>query len=138
VLAIQVYPFRMMLWLSAFLGGLGLVFTGSGVYGVISFLVSQRTKEIGIRVALGADVRSVVAMVVKQSMRLAAIGAAAGSALTLAIAPVFAHQLKAIDPYDAWPYAGGLVLVLAAVLAASFYPSRRAARIDPATTLRCD
>jgi len=138
VLAIQIYPFRMMFWLSTFLGGLGLVLTASGIYGVMSYLVSQRTKEIGIRVALGAGARSVVAMVVKQSLRLAAIGAAAGSGLALAIAPVFAHQLKAIDPYDALPHAVGVLLVLAAVLAASFYPSRKAVRIDPATTLRGD
>ena len=138
VLAVQIYPFRVMFWLSSFLGGLGLVLTASGIYGVMSYLVSQRTKEIGIRVALGADARSVIAMVVKQSMRLAAIGAVAGIGLMLAVAPVFTHQLAAIRPYDVEAYAGGVLLVLAAVLAASYYPSRRAVRIDPAVTLRCD
>jgi predicted permease len=138
VLAVQVYPFRVMFWLSSFLGVLGLVLTASGIYGVMSYLVSQRTKEIGIRVALGADVRSVIAMVVKQSMRLAAIGAVGGVGLTLAMAPIFAHELKAINPYDLVPYAAGVLLVVAAVLAASWNPSRRAARIDPAMTLRCD
>ncbi|HXB73278.1 MAG TPA: ABC transporter permease [Candidatus Acidoferrales bacterium] len=138
VFAVQIYPFRIMFWLSSFLGGLGLVLTASGIYGVMSYLVSQRTKEIGIRVALGADVRMVIAMVVKQSMRLAAVGTVAGIGLTLAVAPVFAHELKAINPYDVVAYAGGMLLVLAAVLAASFYPSRRAARIDPSVTLRCD
>jgi predicted permease len=138
VFAVQIYPFRLMFWLSSFLGGLGLVLTASGIYGVMSYLVSQRTKEIGIRVALGADVRVVIAMVVKQSMRLAAIGAVAGIGLTLAVAPVFAHELKAINPYDVVAYAGGVSLVLAAVLAASWNPSRRAARIDPSMTLRCD
>ena len=138
VFAVQIYPFRVLFWLSAFLGVLALVLTASGIYGVMSYLVSQRTKEIGIRVALGADVRAVVAMVVKQSMRLAAIGTLAGVLFTLAVAPVFAHQLAAIDPYDVVAYGGGASLVLAAVLAASFYPSRRAVRIDPAVTLRCD
>ena len=138
VFAVQLYPFRVLFWLSAFLGVLALVLTASGIYGVMSYLVSQRTKEIGIRVALGADVRAVVAMVVKQSMRLAAIGTLAGVLFTLAVAPVFAHQLAAIDPYDFVAYGGGALLVLAAVLAASYYPSRRAVRIDPAVTLRCD
>jgi predicted permease len=138
VFAVQVYPFRVMFWLSAFLGLLALVLTASGIYGVMSYLVSQRTREIGIRLALGADARAVVAMVVKQSMRLAAIGTLAGALFTLAIAPVFAHRLAAIDPYDLVAYGGGALLVLAAVLTASFYPSRRAVRIDPAVTLRCD
>jgi predicted permease len=138
VFAAQFFPFRVMFWLSAFLGGLALALTASGIYGVMSYLVSQRTREIGIRVALGADVRAVVAMVVKQSMRLGAIGTAAGVLFTLVVAPVFAHQLAAIDPYDVLAYGGGALLVLAAVLAASFYPSRRAVRIDPAVTLRCD
>jgi hypothetical protein len=138
VFASQFFPFRVMFWLSAFLGLLALVLTASGIYGVISYLVSQRTREIGIRVALGADVRAVVAMVVKQSMRLAAIGTLAGVLFTLMVAPVFAHQLPAIDPYDLVAYGGGVLLVLATVLAASFYPSRRAMRIDPAVTLRCD
>jgi predicted permease len=138
VIALQLYPFRILLWLSAFLGGLGLVLTASGIFGVMSYLVSQRSKEIGIRVALGAEVRDVIAMVVRQSMRLAAIGSAAGIALALAVAPVFRHQLAAIDPYDPLAYGGAVAMVLAAVTAASFYPSRRAARIDPAITLRCD
>jgi predicted permease len=138
VFAVQVYPFRVLFWLSAFLGLLALVLTASGIYGVMSYLVSQRTREIGIRVALGADVRAVVAMVMKQSMRLAVIGTLAGVLFTLAVAPVFAHQLAAINPYDLVAYGGGALLVLAAVLAASFYPSRRAVRIDPAVTLRCD
>jgi len=61
-----------------------------------------------------------------------------GVGLALAVAPVFAHQLAAINPYDIAAHAGGVLLVLAAVLAASWNPSRRAVRIDPAVTLRCD
>lgn len=138
VLGVQIYPFRMMFWLTAFLGGLGLVLTASGIYGVMSYLVSQRTREIGVRIALGADARDVVTMVVKQSMRLAAIGVMAGSGLMLSIAPLLAHELAAIHPYDVVAYVGGVALVWTAVLAATFYPSRRATRIDPAVTLRCD
>jgi ABC-type antimicrobial peptide transport system permease subunit len=77
-------------------------------------------------------------MVLRQSGRLAGIGAAIGVVLALAIAPVFAHQLEAIHPYDWAPYAASAVVVLLAAVAASYAPARRAVGIDPARTLRCD
>jgi len=79
-----------------------------------------------------------VRMVVKQSTRQAVIGAAAGVALALAIAPVFAHQIDAIHPYDVMAYASAIVIVMAAAVAAALAPSRRAVRVDPVTALRCD
>jgi predicted permease len=138
VLAMQIYPFQVVFWVAAFLGGLALAMTSSGIYGVMSYLVSQRTREIGIRVALGAASGDIVRMVVKQSARLALIGLACGVALALAIAPVFAHQIEAVRPYDMWAYGAAVLVVMVAAFAASFVPSRRAVRIDPATTLRCD
>jgi predicted permease len=138
VLAMQIYPFQVVFGVSAFLGGLSLVLTVSGIYGVMSYLVSQRTKEIGIRVALGAEASDVVRMVVRQSARQALIGVAAGIALALCIAPVFAHELEAIHPYDAMAYGGAVLIVMAAAVAASFAPSRQAVRVDPVTALRCD
>jgi len=138
VLAMQIYPFQVVFGVSAFLGGLSLVLTVSGIYGVMSYLVSQRTKEIGIRVALGAEASDVVRMVVRQSARQALIGVAAGIALALCIAPVFAHELEAIHPYDAIAYGGAVLIVMAAAVAASFAPSRQAVRVDPVTALRCD
>jgi ABC-type antimicrobial peptide transport system permease subunit len=134
----QIYPFQVVFGVSAFLGGLSLVLTVSGIYGVMSYLVSQRTKEIGIRVALGAEASDVVRMVVRQSARQALIGVAAGIALALCIAPVFAHELEAIHPYDAMAYGGAVLIVMAAAVAASFAPSRQAVRVDPVTALRCD
>ena len=112
--------------------------TVSGIYGVMSYLVSQRTKEIGIRLALGAAGGDVVRMIVKQSARLALIGVAVGVGLALSIAPVFAHQIEAIHPYDAMAYRGALLVVMAAAVAAAFAPSRQAVRVDPVTALRCD
>jgi len=85
----------------------------------MSYLVTQRTKEIGIRVALGAGAWSVVRMVVRQSAWLAGIGAAMGAGLALAVAPVFADEMKVIKPYDWVPYAATAVVVLAAAVAAS-------------------
>jgi ABC-type antimicrobial peptide transport system permease subunit len=77
-------------------------------------------------------------MVLRQSAKLALTGAAVGVALALMLAPVFAHQMDAIRPYDWAPYAGTVAVVLIATVAASYAPSRRAVRIDPIVTLRCD
>ncbi|HEV3201913.1 MAG TPA: ADOP family duplicated permease, partial [Bryobacteraceae bacterium] len=89
VLALQIYPFQVAFWITGFLGGLALLMTVSGIYGVMSYLVNQRTKEIGIRLALGAAAGDVVWMVTRQSARLAFIGVTVGAALALGIAPVF-------------------------------------------------
>ncbi|MDR3701486.1 MAG: ABC transporter permease [Candidatus Sulfopaludibacter sp.] len=138
VLALQIYPFRVTGWVAGFLAGVALLMTVSGIYGVMSYLVSQRRKEIGIRVALGASAWQVVRMVVRQSAWLATIGAALGAGLALAISPVFAHQLEAIQPYDWAPYVATALVVLIAAIAASYAPARRAVTIDPVRTLRCD
>jgi predicted permease len=138
VLALQTYPFRVTSWIAGFLAGVALLLTVSGIYGVMSYLVSQRTKEIGIRVALGADSWSVVRLVIRQSAWLAGIGAAVGAGLALAVAPVFAHQLEVLKPYDWAPYAATGLVVLLAATAASYAPARRAVGIDPVRTLRCD
>ena len=138
VMAFQIYPFQVTFWIAGFLGGLALLMTVSGIYGVLSYLVSQRTKEIGIRVALGASASDVVRMVVRESARLALIGVAAGAAAALTIAPVFAHHIEAIQPRDPLAYGLAIVTVMAAAIAASLAPSRRALRADPMTALRCD
>ena len=138
VLAFQSYPFRVTSGIAAFLGGVALLLTVSGIYGVLSYLVSQRTKEIGIRMALGAGSASVVRMVLRQSMRLAAVGTGVGVLLALAVAPLFAHEIEVVNPYEVAAYAGGAMLVMLAALGAAFHPARRAVRIDPIATLRCD
>ena len=138
MLAVQFYPFQVTFWVAGFLGALALVMTVSGIYGVLSYLVSQRTKEIGIRMALGAGTGDVVRMVVRQSARLALVGVVIGVALALAIAPVFAHQIEAIRPYDWLAYGAAVAIVMAAAVSASFAPTRRALRADPVAALRCD
>ena len=129
---------RVTSWVAGFLGGVALLLTVSGIYGVMAYLVSRRTKEIGIRVALGAASWDVVRMVLGQSAWLAGVGAGVGAALALAVAPVFAHQMDVIQPYDWAPYTVTTLLVLIAASAASFAPARRAVSVDPARTLRCD
>ena len=138
MVALQLYPFRVTAWVGEFLAGVALLLTVSGIYGVMSYLVSQRTKEIGIRVALGADVGSVVRLVIRQSAWLAGVGAAVGVGLALAIAPVFAHVMEVIRPYDWLPYAATAALLLFGAAAASYAPAKRAVAIDPVRTLRVD
>ncbi|HLJ15349.1 MAG TPA: ADOP family duplicated permease [Bryobacteraceae bacterium] len=137
-LALQLYPFQVMLWISSCLGGIALLLAATGIYGVMAYLVNQRTKEFGIRMALGATVGNVMRAVLSQSLSMALWGAALGVSLALAISPLFAHELEAVDPYDSAAYVAGALLGVLAALTASFFPLRHAARIDPASSLRCD
>ncbi len=133
-----VYPFRAAAWISVALGGLALLLTLSGIYGVLSYLLSQRTKEIGIRVALGATAGAVVRLILAQSMRLAAIGIGLGTVLSLGVSRFLAAHLVFMNTFDATAYGLGMMQVMAAALAAAYFPTRRAARVDPIATLRCD
>jgi predicted permease len=136
-LALQVYPFRAMYWVAAAIGGVALLLTLIGVYGVLSYLVAQRRNELGIRLALGAAAGSLVSLVLGQSLRLALIGIGIGLAAALGISTLFA-RVVIIDPYSVAGYAGGAFVVLAACLAAAYVPSRRAATVNPVDALRAD
>jgi predicted permease len=135
---LNVYPFRVAAWVGSALGGLALLLTLSGIYGVLSYLITQRTKEIGIRMALGATTAEVTRLVLKQSGRLAVVGVALGTALALGVSRLFASHLVFVNTFDAVAYVAGVMLVVTAALVAAFFPSRRAARIDPSATLRYD
>jgi putative ABC transport system permease protein len=134
----RLFPFRAASSVAGAVGILALVLTLSGVYGVLSYLVSQRSKEIAIRVALGARLGSVVGLVIAQSMRFAACGAAIGVVIALAAARMFGFHFVILQPYDPFAYCAGVVVVFAACVLASWFPARRASRIDPMTTLRAD
>jgi ABC-type lipoprotein release transport system permease subunit len=129
---------RILLGITGFLGLQALLLTVTGIYGVLSHLVSQRKREIGIRIALGADGGAVARMVLRQSAWLAAAGAAMGAVLALGAARVMASNAMAMIAFDPVGYAVGMSVVIAAALAASWVPARRAVRVDPAVTLRCD
>ena len=135
-LAVQRYPFRAFSWVSTAIGCIALLLTVTGIYGVLSYLVTQRTKEIGIRIALVANIREVTGMVVRQTTRFAVIGIAAGMLLALGVSRVMASVLWIVNGYDALGYAGGILVVFAAALVAAYAPARRAARVDPLTALR--
>jgi predicted permease len=132
------YSFRLAYWVSSAIGVLALLLTLSGIYGVLSYVVSQRTKEIGIRMAMGATARAVTGLVLKQSMRLGIVGTALGGVLALGVSRILASGLVMINTFDGLPYIGAALLVLSACAAAAYFPSRRAARIDPNFTLRYD
>lgn len=136
--AAGLYAFRAASMIGAAVGALALLLTLSGIYGVIAYFVTQRTKEIGIRVALGATRRTVTAMVLKQSLRLTALGMLVGAALAMLVARLLATQMIFVRVFDGAAFAGGLLLVVCAALAAGYVPSRRATQINPIETLRYD
>jgi ABC-type antimicrobial peptide transport system permease subunit len=127
---------RFNLLLFAVFAGLGLVLALSGIYGVISHSVSQQTREIGVRLALGARFGQVIGMIVGMGARLVGIGVLAGLAGSLACARVLSGLVRSVSTFDVYSFAGVAVLVFGAGLFASFWPARRAARIDPVTALR--
>ena len=136
--AAAMYAFRAASMIGAALGGLALFLTLTGIYGVVSYFVTQRTKEIGIRVALGATTRTVVGLVLTQSLRLTAIGIGLGVGLALGVSRMLASNLVFMRGFDAAAFAAGISLVASSALAAGYVPSRRAAQIKPIQTLRYD
>jgi ABC-type antimicrobial peptide transport system permease subunit len=126
-----------MIVLSAF-AALAVLLTGMGTYGVISYVVSLRSREIGIRVALGADPSAVMRGVLGSGARLTLGGAVVGIFATVALTRYLASLLFGVSPTDVPAIGLALVLAAAVALAATFVPARRAARIDPALTLRND
>ena len=133
-----IYPFRAAYWIAAALGGIALVLTVIGVYGVLSYVVAQRRKELVIRIALGAAPSNIVGLVLGQSMRLCAIGLAAGVVLAGGVAQLFAANIVRLTTFEPLAFAGGAVLVLVSCVAAAYLPSRRAGRADPMETLRTE
>jgi len=134
----RAFPFRMAYWVSATLGALALLLAVSGIYGVLSYLVAQRTREIGVRIALGATAASVTGLVVRQSLRLSAIGIALGALAGIAVWKLLASAMLALNSFELTPFAGGAALVLLACVAAAAIPAMRAARVDPLAALRHD
>jgi ABC-type antimicrobial peptide transport system permease subunit len=124
--------------LLAIAGGMALLLGVIGIYGVISYSVSQRTREIGIRLALGAPLPEVTGMFVRHGLVLSAIGAACGLVVALVLTQLMKSLLFDVSPADPLTYlAVSVVLILAAMLA-SYLPARRATTVDPAEALRAE
>jgi hypothetical protein len=114
--------------------GLGIV----GIYGVISYVVSQRSREIGLRLALGAEPRMLRRMFVMQGLTLTAAGSACGLAAAFGLARLMSSLLFGITPFDPATYVAVLIVLAAAAITASFLPARRAAMANPMTTLAAE
>jgi ABC-type antimicrobial peptide transport system permease subunit len=124
--------------LIAIAGGVALMLGLVGIYGVMSYIVSQRTSEIGVRMALGAEPRSVAAMILKQGSAVALAGGATGVIVALAGSRLMASLLYGITPRDPWVFVITTLLLLIVSALACWLPARRAARLSPLEALRVD
>lgn len=127
---------RFYLLLIGLFAGLAVVLAAVGIYGVVAYVVGQRTREIGVRIALGASRAAVVRMVLWQGLKPAIAGIGAGLAIALAIGRVIRQLLYQIEPYDPATLAAVSVLLLTVVFLACAVPARRATRVPPADALR--
>jgi predicted permease len=133
-----VSPKRLITLLLGGFSWLALVLASLGIYGVISYSVSQRTQEIGIRLALGAPNAAVLKLVIGQGMKLAMIGVAIGLIASLGLMRVMKSLLFGVSTTDPLTFLANALLLSAVALLACYLPARRASRVDPMEALRCE
>jgi len=136
LLAQGLWPARMGAALLGLFGFLALILASIGIYGVLAYSVAQRTAEIGIRMAMGAQPAQVLRLVLSQGMRLAALGAAVGLVAAFPVARLASGLLYSVSAADPITYGGITFLLMSVALLACYIPARRAARIDPLVALR--
>ena len=129
---------RLMMWLLGIFAGVALLLASIGIYGAVAYTVEQRTGEIGVRMALGAQTRDVLRLVVKQGMRPVLIGLAIGIASAFALGRLIASQLYEVSAHNPALLAGSTVLLATIALIACLLPARRAAHVDPIQALRVE
>ena len=134
-LAQGLWPSRMGAALLGLFGFLALILASIGIYGVLSYSVAQRTSEIGIRMALGAQSKQVLALVLRQGMLLAAVGALLGVCIALPVTRLASTLLYGVSPTDPITYISIILLLMAVALLACYIPARRATRVDPLVAL---
>ena len=129
-------PERLMAWLSGFFGVLALLIAAIGLYGVMSYFVTRRRIEIGVRMALGAEPRTVIRMVLAESGTLVALGVAIGVALAIVASRYAESLLYGLTPLDPASFALGISALGLVSLLAAWIPARRASRLVPSVALR--
>ena len=134
----SLYVARMGAWLLAVFGGLALLLAAVGIYGVLSFSISRRTREMGIRLALGAEARNVFLLVVRDGMLLVGVGIIIGLGGGLASARSLSSFLYAVPTSNVPTFAAMTAILTAVALVACIIPARRAMRVPPTTALRCE
>jgi predicted permease len=144
VARLETFFLQIAFWVSLILGGLALLLTVSGLFSVLSYLVEQRTREIGVRMALGASAQTVTQLMLAQTAQPVLYGLIAGAGLAAALAaaviatPVGAYIAEIVHVTDPVAYASSLLVIIAACLLAASIPAARAAKVDPMRTLRQD
>jgi len=136
--AFAMMPLRFGAALAGAQGLLGLLLAAMGLYGVVSYVVSQRTREIGVRMALGARGYDILRLVVRDGLRLTLIGLAIGLLVSLGLTAILTKLLYGLTPAATPVFAAVIVLLAAVALLACYLPARRAARVDPMVALRCE
>jgi ABC-type antimicrobial peptide transport system permease subunit len=134
--ALGYFMFRLGASFAAFMGFLGLLLAIVGVYGVVSYAATQRTQELGVRMALGASPRQILGLLLKQGAQLVAAGLLFGLAGALALTRAMSHMLVGISPSDPLTYFAVSALLTFVTLLACWIPARRAMRVDPMVALR--
>lgn len=134
----RLWPPLFLSWMFSIFGGAALFLAVIGIYGVLSYSVAQRTWEFGVRVALGASRRSILALVASHGARLAAVGIAVGSAGAFTVTPLVQTLLYNVGPMDPVSFAGTAVVLAAVTVLAGCVPAVRATMVDPITVLRAD
>jgi ABC-type antimicrobial peptide transport system permease subunit len=137
-MGIALFPVRFGAAMLGTFGVLALGLAAIGLYGVIAYAVSRRTHEIGVRMALGAERRGVLAMVVRQGMKLALVGAAIGLGLATVLSSALSGLLYGITVLDPAAFLGAAGVLLLVAVIANLLPARRASRVDPIQALRVE
>ena len=130
------YPQRLAVALLAIFGGMALLLASIGLYAVMSYAVSQSTRELGMRIALGADTRGLLRLVFSRGLQLTAAGIVIGGIAALILTRLMGNLLYKVSPHDPLAFGSALVVITIASLAACFLPAWRATRIDPVQALR--
>ena len=135
-LDLPLFPYRMAAVVLGSFGVLAVLLAAIGIYGVMSYVVAGRTREVGLRVALGAARSDVLLLIMKQGMSLALIGLSAGLLIGFGAARLMVKLLFGVNPSDPLTFAGVLILLGAVAALACYIPARRAAKVDPLVALR--